>query len=107
MQNKVTGKVLDGHFPQFNRYNKGNGGGSMNNDYVTHKEFDDAMNRIDRHFDKIDAHFEILENKVDSSFKNLENEIKSMNRVMWWIMSIIAGGVILPIIAFAFHAIFF
>ena len=34
------------------------GGGDMNDkDLVTHKEFDDAMDNIDKHFDHIDTEF--------------------------------------------------
>lgn len=40
------------------RYNNNGGGGDMNNkDFVTHKEFDDAMHNIDKHFDHIDTKF--------------------------------------------------
>lgn len=40
------------------RYNNNGGGGDMNDkDFVTHKEFDDAMHNIDKHFDHIDTKF--------------------------------------------------
>lgn len=41
------------------KYNDDNGGGgNMNNkDFVTHKEFDNAMYNIDKHFDHIDTKF--------------------------------------------------
>lgn len=41
------------------RYNNGNGGGGNmdNKDFVTHKEFDNAMHNIDKHFDHIDTKF--------------------------------------------------
>lgn len=40
------------------RYNNNGGGGDMNNkDFVTHKEFDEAMHNIDKHFDHIDTKF--------------------------------------------------
>lgn len=41
------------------KYNDDNGGGgNMNNkDFVTHKEFDDAMHNMDKRFDHIDTKF--------------------------------------------------
>ena len=40
------------------RYNNNGGGGNMDNkDFVTHKEFDNAMHNIDKHFDHIDTKF--------------------------------------------------
>lgn len=41
------------------RYNNGNGGGGNmdNKDFVTHKEFDNAMHNIDKRFDHIDTKF--------------------------------------------------
>ena len=40
------------------RYNNNGGGGDMSDkDFVTHKEFDDAMHNIDKHFDHIDTKF--------------------------------------------------
>ena len=40
------------------RYNNNGGGGDMNDkDFVTHKEFDNAMHNIDKHFDHIDTKF--------------------------------------------------
>lgn len=40
------------------RYNNNGGGGDMNNkDFVTHKEFDEAIHNIDKHFDHIDTKF--------------------------------------------------
>lgn len=40
------------------RYNGNGGGGDMNDkDFVTHKEFDNAMYNIDKHFDHIDTKF--------------------------------------------------
>lgn len=40
-------------------YNSTNGGGGdmENKDFVTHKEFDNAMHNIDKHFDHIDTKF--------------------------------------------------
>ena len=64
--NKVTdfpgpmkkGAIVNDQVPP-QRYNYGNGGGgNMNNkDFVTHKEFDEAINNIDKHFDHIDTKF--------------------------------------------------
>ena len=40
------------------RYNNNGGGGDMNDkDFVTHKEYDDAIHNIDKHFDHIDTKF--------------------------------------------------
>ncbi|MFR0596655.1 hypothetical protein ACLUWZ_05765 [Limosilactobacillus mucosae] len=41
------------------RYNNGNGGGNNmdDKDFVTHKEFDDAIYNIDKHFAHIDTKF--------------------------------------------------
>lgn len=40
------------------RYNNNGGGGDMNDkDFVTHKEFDNAMHNIDKYFDHIDTKF--------------------------------------------------
>ena len=40
------------------RYNNNGGGGDMNDkDFVTHKEFDNAMHNIAKHFDHIDTKF--------------------------------------------------
>lgn len=41
------------------RYNNGNGGGNNmdDKDFVTHKEFNDAIYNIEKHFDHIDTKF--------------------------------------------------
>lgn len=44
--------------PSSTRDNNHGGGNNMDNhDFVTHKEFDDAMHKIDKRFDHIDTKF--------------------------------------------------
>lgn len=44
--------------PSKKQDNNGNGGGNnMDNKHVTHKEFNDAIYNIDKHFDHIDTKF--------------------------------------------------
>ena len=44
--------------PSYFAAKESGGGGNMDNkDFVTHKEFDNAMHNIDKHFDHIDAKF--------------------------------------------------
>ncbi len=43
--------------PPLPPYNKLKGGENMNNKFVTHKEFYDAVHNIDKHFDHIDTKF--------------------------------------------------
>lgn len=44
--------------PSYFAAKESGGGGNMDNkDFVTHKEFDDAMHNIDKHFDHIDTKF--------------------------------------------------
>lgn len=46
-------------FTTHTRYNNGNGGGNNMDDkgFVTHKEFNDAIYNIEKHFDHIDTKF--------------------------------------------------
>ena len=57
MQTVNAKKVVN---PSIPRDNGGTGdGGNMNTDkYVTHKEFNDAMHKIDKNFDNINLQFE-------------------------------------------------
>ena len=44
--------------PSYFAAKESGGGGNMNDkDFVTHKEFDNAMHNIDKHFDHIDTKF--------------------------------------------------
>lgn len=44
--------------PSYFAAKESGGGGNMDNkDFVTHKEFDNAMHNIDKHFDHIDTKF--------------------------------------------------
>lgn len=55
--NPVNPDVID--MPRQQRDNRG-GGDNVKNYYVTHKEFDDAINKIDKQFDHIDKNFSDL-----------------------------------------------
>lgn len=57
MDTSDVGSVANPSKPHDNGGTGGNG--NMNNDkYVTHKEFDDAMHKIDKSFDDINLKFE-------------------------------------------------
>lgn len=65
-----------------------------NNDYVTHREFEQAINKLDKRFDQMENHF-----------TGVEHDIKSMSKILWWIMSLVGAGIIVPLLAFVVKAI--
>ncbi|KRM83897.1 hypothetical protein FC35_GL000641 [Limosilactobacillus coleohominis DSM 14060] len=79
----------------FARGGNNNGGGNMNNDdYVTRKEFQDAVNKLDKRFDQ-----------MDSRFTGVEHDINNMSKILWWIMGLVGAGIIVPLLAFVVKAI--
>ena len=67
--------------------NNGNGGGTMDDKHVTHKEFDDAMHEIDKNFDNINLKFE--EQKV-WLLKELSTTAIFIVTILGFLISIIA-----------------
>ena len=65
------------------RYNNGNGGGNMNDKYVTHKEFNKAMGNIDKHFNNMNLQFEKITTKLE----------KQKNDIVFAILTITGAGV--------------
>lgn len=82
------------------RYNNGGGGGNMDK-YVTHQEFTSAMHQIDKQFDKLDSRFDL----TDEKFNTINAKIDNLTKIMWWIMGLIAAGLIVPLLTFMAHAI--
>lgn len=96
------------------------GGGSMNNDYVTHPELKvtelNLQNKIDKLDAKIEGRFNIIDEKfnvidekfhiIDEKFNSLNIKIDNLTKLVWWIMGLIGAGLIIPLLAFALKAIF-
>lgn len=81
-------------------YNNGGDGGNMDK-YVTHQEFTSAMHQIDKQFDKLDSRFDL----TDEKFNTINAKIDNLTKIMWWIMGLIAAGLIVPLLTFMAHAI--
>lgn len=89
-----------------NVHNGDGGEPPMKNNYVTHEELD---NSVDKLADKIDRLEISLNGKFDvtnSKFDTLSNRIDSLSKIVWWIMGIISTGIIIPLLAFVSKAIF-
>lgn len=84
--------VVDGPFPA----TKDNGGnGNMDNhDFVTHKEFNQAMDKLENRFDRLDNHS-----------TGIEHDISHMNHLLWWLMGIVSAGIIVPLLSLLFKVI--
>lgn len=63
--------------------NDNNGGGNMNDKYVTHKEFNKAMGNIDKHFNNMNLQFEKINTKLE----------KQKNDIVFAILTITGAGV--------------
>lgn len=72
--------LTNGEIAESNKYNKSGGGGHMdNNDYVTHKELNEAL---DKTLDKINKRFDQLDNRFDQmnkQFEKVDIEINDLN----------------------------
>lgn len=82
------------------------GGDGLNNNYVTKEELKILETKINGEFStlgaKIDGKFETNE----ANLKGLGFKIESSNKILWWLMGIVSSGVIIPLLAFVFKAIF-
>ncbi|MCD2257383.1 hypothetical protein FHQ08_11870 [Lactobacillus sp. CC-MHH1034] len=78
-------------------------------DYVTHAELDHKLdnieNKIDRLSDHLDSKIDGLSDKTDLKLQNVQDKLSSQNKLLWWIMGIISAGIVVPLLAFIFHAI--
>ena len=106
----------------------GGGGNMSNNNYVTHSELklseeqtqrklDKLSGDISKIDDKLDYKFNELDNQVNSKFNELDNKIDSkfdlvnskldtQNKLIWWIMSLLSAGIVLPAIAYFIKVVF-
>lgn len=109
-------------------FKENGGGGNMNNDYVTHAELklseeqtqrkldklDNDIAKVDNKLDykfnqldnKIDNKFNELDKKIDSKFDLLNSKLDTQNKLIWWIMSLLSAGIVLPAIAYFIKMIF-
>lgn len=69
--------------PEKPRDNNGGGGNMNNKNFVTHKEFDEAMGNIDKHFNNINLQFEKINTKLE----------KQKNDIVFAILTITGAGV--------------
>lgn len=88
-----------------NRYDDG-GDPPMKDDYVTHEELDHAVDKLADKIDKLEISLNAKFDVTNSKFDTLNNRIDSLSKIVWWIMGIISAGIIVPLLAFVFKAIF-
>lgn len=77
MANLKQSNVVHPNFPT-----NGSGGGGMDNRYVTHKEFDDAMIKIDKRFNEVDKQFVKIDSRfevVDAKFDAVNSKLDTLN----------------------------
>lgn len=72
------------------KYNDDNGGGGNmdKNNYVTHKEFSDAINKIDKRFDELDKRF----NQTDLNFEKVNTHFENQKSELVFAMLTITGA---------------
>ena len=70
--------------------NDGNGGGNDMNDksFVTHKEFSNAINKIDKRFDELDKRF----NQTDLNFEKVNTHFENQKSELVFAMLTITGA---------------
>lgn len=75
-------------------YNSGNGGGNMDDKYVTHQELElnneKILHQMDNRFNDVDKRF----NEIDKYLIKLDTRMDSTEKTLNWLI----GGVILSII---------
>ncbi|MFR0570445.1 hypothetical protein ACLUWW_02915 [Ligilactobacillus salivarius] len=59
---------------------------------ITGKE--DIVNKINN--DKLDYKFDKLCNKIDYKFDLLNTKIDSITKLLWWVISLLITGIVLP-----------
>ena len=99
------------------------GGDGMDGQYVTREEFNTAMHKVNQNFTKIEARFDVTDQKIDKLDQKIENrsdlldqkiddrfdvlgaKIDALIRVTWWIMDLIGAGLIIPLLTLIIHQI--
>ncbi|MGZ7885282.1 hypothetical protein ACN6K0_08705 (plasmid) [Ligilactobacillus salivarius] len=121
------------HLMKENSFN--GGGGNMNNDYVTHPElrlseketqrkldnldnkitqvdnkldykFNELDKKIDSKFNELDTKINSLDNKFESKFDLLNSKLDTQNKLIWWIISLLTTGVVLPAVTYVIKTLF-
>ena len=104
-QNNNSSSIEPGTLPkQFSLGNNGNGGGNMNDKYVTHQELDTNTEKI---LHKMDNRFDDLTHKIEQQFSDIKlnindtkHEAHSSNWKANWILGILSG-IIVTVVATA------
>lgn len=99
------------------------GGDGMDGQYVTREEFNTAMHKVNQNFTKVEARFDVTNQKIDKLDQKIENrsdlldqkiddrfdvlgaKIDALIRVTWWIMGLIGAGLIIPLLTLIIHQI--
>ena len=108
---KVVGEIVPDDFPlSYTKNSNNGGGGSMNNDYVTHPELKVSESKTQAELEKLntklDAKFEVINHRLDNLDKNIPMMIENAllkerdyqrdqqkeNRRFFW-GTIIIGGI--------------
>lgn len=110
-----------------NERNSSDGGGSDMDNYVTHGELklseektqrklDKLDNKIDlkfaeldSKFAKIDTKFDVIDERfksVDTRFNALDSKIDNLTKLIWWVMSILSAGIVIPLLGYVLKLIF-
>ena len=88
------------------KYSSGGGNGGMDNNYVTHKELQTELKlletKIDGRFNTVDGRFDV----IDEKFNTTNAKIDNINKLQWWIMGLIAAGIIVPAVTIVVKTIF-
>lgn len=66
---------------------------------VIDEKFNTLTSKIDGKFDVVDEKFNTLNATIDGKFDSLNAKIDSLSKLIWWIMGIIATGVIVTVIS--------
>jgi len=111
-----------------NEHNSSDGGGSDMDNYVTHGELKLTEEKIQRKLDnldnKVDLRFAELDNKIDLRFNSLDSKIDiksaetngkidtlaskvdNLTKIVWWMMSILSAGIVIPLLGYVLKLIF-
>ena len=87
-----------------------------NNKYVTHEELKLTEAHIDNKFEQVNSRFEQVNSRfeqvntrfaqTDGKIDRLSDKIDALSKILWWLMGLIGAGIIIPLFAFVFKAIF-
>lgn len=100
LQNIDLKAYNDGSFPPLPPLGRNGDNENMKDDKVTFKD----LQLVET---KLNAKVEASEMKITGKIDVLTEKINNQNKLLWWIMSIISAGIIVPLIAMLIKTLFF